>query len=48
VLEEQEAAVIDPGQPGPETAGEASLLVLAADLVLDLLPLHPNGGLASR
>ena len=42
VLEEEEAAVVDARQPGAEAAGEAELLVLVADLVLDLLPLHPE------
>ena len=31
VLEEEEAAVVDPGQPGPEAPGEAPGLVLGAD-----------------
>ena len=38
VLEKEERAVVDPGQPGPEPPVEAALVVLALDLLLLLLP----------
>lgn len=38
MLEEQECAVIGPGRPRPETAGEPFLFVFAHNLVFDLLP----------
>ncbi len=40
MLKEQEAAVVDPRQPGPEATGEPLGLVLVADDPLDLLPFH--------
>src|SRR6188472_4230887 len=40
VLEKKEAAVVDPRQPRSEAAAEAACLVLIADDLLDLLPLH--------
>ena len=39
VLEEQERAVVDARQAGPEATAEAELVVLVLDLPLDLLPL---------
>ena len=44
VLEEQEAAVVDAGQSGPEPAGKSLRLVLVADGVGDLLPLDAERG----
>jgi hypothetical protein len=43
VLEEQERAIVDARQSGPEAAGKALLLVLLPDHLLHLLPLHPEG-----
>jgi hypothetical protein len=42
VLEEQEAAVVNPGQTSTEAAGEPLAVVLVADDPLNLLPLHPE------
>ena len=39
VLEEEERAVVDARQAGPEATAEAELVVLVLDLALDLLPL---------
>lgn len=44
VLEEQQGAVADAGQPCPEPAPETLLLVLMPDRLLYLLPLHPERG----
>ena len=43
MLEEEQRAVVDAGQPGAEAAAKALLLVLAADELLLGLPLHPEG-----
>jgi hypothetical protein len=41
--QEQQRAIRDARQAGAEATGMAHLLVLAADLLLDLLPLHAEG-----
>ncbi len=43
MLEEEEGAVVDARQAGTEAAGEALTIVLLADGLLRLLPLHPEG-----
>jgi hypothetical protein len=43
VQQEQQRAVADARQAGAEAAVEALLLVLLADFLLDLLPLHAEG-----
>ena len=42
MLEEQEAAVVDPRQTRPVPPGETERLVFVLDRVGDLLPLHPE------
>ncbi len=42
MLQEQERAVVDARQPGPEAPVEILGFGLFANLVLDLLPLHPK------
>ena len=48
VLEEEQAPVVDPGQPGPEAPAEAELLALVPDHLLDLLPLDPEGRIGEQ
>ena len=48
VLEEQERAVVDPGQAGPEAAVHSRGLVLLLDGSCSGFHSTPNGGLASK
>ena len=45
--EKQQRAIRHARQAGAEATIETLALVFLADLLLDLLPLHPNGGLES-
>ena len=49
VLEEQEAAVVDPGQAGAEAPVEARACRASLRIdVFDLLPLHPEGRIGEQ